>query len=284
MVTAAATTPIVAVMTMAYNENVNLPIWRDHYRRALPHGELFVIDHGSDDGSTTGLQGVSRIPLPRRRMDEIQRSRFIGLLQTSLLQYYDFVIYTDCDELIVVEPELCLTLEAYLGTCGYDYASPIGLNIQHIVDAEPDLRDGMPNLAQRRICYFHSQMCKPLISRVRMKWDPGFHRCDLPLRVDRNLYLFHLKCADRARGLARQKISQRVRWSRKAIEAQHSAHHRLEDEAFLEQFFLQPTRRFHRHGVKPFAFEDELRRVHEPGSGTFIGPFVQIPGRFTDLF
>jgi hypothetical protein len=275
--------PIVAVMTMAYNEGVNLPIWRDHYRRTLPHGELFVIDHGSDDGSVTGLQGINRIPLPRRTMDEIQRSRFVGLLQASLLQYYDYVIYTDCDELIVVEPELCLTLEAYLGTCGYDYAAPIGLNIQHIIDTEPDLRDGEKILAQRRICYFHSAMCKPLISRVRLRWEPGFHRCDLPLRVDPNLYLFHLKFVDCKRGIARHTISHRVKWSRKAIEANHGGHHRLDVDVFMEAAFLGPTKRFHLQGVKPFVFEDELRRVQEPGSGTFLGPFVEIPGRFADV-
>jgi hypothetical protein len=280
----AARKPAVAVVTMAYNESANLPIWRDHYRRAVPHGELFVVDHGSDDGSATGLHGVSRIPLPRRTMDEIQRSRFVSLLQASLLQYYDYVIYTDCDELIVVEPELCLTLEDYLGTCGYDYAAPIGLNIQHIVDAEPDLRDGQPILSQRRICYFHSQMCKPLISRVRLKWEPGFHRCDLPLRVDSNLYLFHLKYADRERSMARQKLAKRVKWSRKAVEAQHGAHHRMEDQVYLEEFFRGPTRRFHRDGVKPFTFEAEVGRAQEPGSGEFLGPFVEIPARFGDAF
>ncbi len=276
--------PRVAVMTMTYNEHVNLPIWRDHYRRALPHGELFVIDHGSDDASATGLEGVSRIPLPRRQMDEMPRSRFVSLLQAAMLQYYDFVIYTDCDELIVVEPGLSLTLEAYLGTCGYDYASPVGLNIQHIIDVEPDLKDGLPILSQRHYCYFHSQMCKPLISRVRLKWEAGFHRCDRPLRIDRNLYLFHLKCADRNRALLRQRILQGVKWSRKAIEANHGGHHRLDDQAFLEQFFLHPAKRFHRDGARPFGFEDELERVQAPDAGTFIGPLLQIPDRFAACF
>jgi hypothetical protein len=284
MVKPASRSALVAVMTMAYNENVNLPIWRDHYRRTLPHGELFVIDHGSDDGSVTGLPGINRIPLPRRTMDEIQRSRFVGLLHASLLQYYDYVIYTDCDEMIVVEPELCLTLEEYLATYGADYASPIGLNIQHIVDVEPDLTDGRPILSQRHFCYFHSRMCKPLISRVRMKWEPGFHRCDLPLHVDRNLYLFHLKRADCKRGLARQIVSHRVKWSRQAIEARHGAHHRMTDEVFMEEFYLGPARRFHRDGFQPFTFEEELQRTHALCAGDVIGPFVEIPARFAEVF
>lgn len=276
--------PRVAIVTMAYNEHVNLPIWCDYYRRALPHGELFVIDHGSDDGSAANLHGVSRIPLPRRQMDEMPRARFVSLLQASLLQYYDFVIYADCDELIVVDPGLSLTLEEYLAACGYDHAAPIGLNIQHIIDVEPDLQGGRPILSQRRYCYFHSQMCKPLISRVRLKWEAGFHRCDLPLHIDRNLFLFHLKCADRTRAVARQTILQGVKWSRKAIEARHGAHHRLDDHDFLEQFFLAPTRRFHRDGVKPFNVEAELTRLQEPGSGSFTGPILHIPDRFSEVF
>lgn len=276
---------------MVYNERINLPIWLAHYGHSVPGAELFVIDHGSDDGSTDGLDQAARIPLPRREMDELPRIRFMRLLQASLLQYYDMVIYTDCDELIVVDPALSMTLGDYLASTDYEYASPIGLNVQHIVEQEPPLDPNRNLLSQRRYCYFRSDMCKPLITRVRLKWEPGFHGCDRPLRIDPNLYLFHLKCIDRDRALARQAILRAVKWTQKAIDAQHGAHHRFDDALFLRQFFLDPSNRFRREGAAPFAFGDEIAQLERqagpagvPLPPPFNGPIVEIADRFKGVF
>jgi hypothetical protein len=284
--------PSIAVVTMAYNEHENLPLWVAHYRQGVPNGALFVIDHGSDDGSVLAQPGVSRVPVPRRFMDEGPRTRFVYLFQGSLLQYYDIVIYTDCDEFIVVEPSLCVTLEQYLAQWAHEYAAPVGLNVQHIPDIEPPLQGGLTLLSQRGYCYFRSDMCKTLISRVRLKWEPGFHRCDRPLRIDPHLYLFHIKSIDRDRALRRQAILQAVRWTRRAREAAHGVHHRFDDALFLRQFFLDPANRFKRDGVGAFGFDDELGRMHyQPETGAavapelpFDGPLVRIPIRFNSAF
>ena len=94
----------IAIMTMVYNESTNLPIWIGHYRRTAPSANLFVIDHGSDDGSTAPVSGVTRIPLPRGELDERDRTFLINSLQQGFLRYYDIVIYADCDELLVPDP------------------------------------------------------------------------------------------------------------------------------------------------------------------------------------
>src|SRR5208282_4196404 len=60
----------IAIVTMVYNERVNLPIWIRHYTNHCPGATLFVIDHGSDDGSTQGLIGVNLVPLPRTPFDD----------------------------------------------------------------------------------------------------------------------------------------------------------------------------------------------------------------------
>jgi hypothetical protein len=55
----------IAIVTMVYNESVNLPIWIRYYRRAAPSATLFVVDHASDDGSTDHIPEVNKLPLPR---------------------------------------------------------------------------------------------------------------------------------------------------------------------------------------------------------------------------
>jgi Glycosyl transferase family 2 len=276
----------IAIMTMVYNESTNLPIWIGHYRRTAPSANLFVIDHGSDDGSIAQESGVTRIPLPRDQMDERDRTFLINSLQQGFLRYYDIVIYTDCDELLVPDPNKSTALDAYLWDQSYPYASPIGLNVLHITDIEPELDFTQPLLRQRQYGQFQSSMCKPLITRIPLTWEPGFHTCDRRPHIDKNLYLFHIKQIDRAEALRRQHIVQRLPWSGAAIEAKHGAHHRYDDERFLREFFLDPANELRRQGAREFVFDAEIARLQQEsqehsgvfGFPDFKGPVVGLPG------
>ena len=44
----------IAALTFAYNESVNLLIWRRYYGEQLGEENLFLIDHGSDDVVAVG--------------------------------------------------------------------------------------------------------------------------------------------------------------------------------------------------------------------------------------
>ncbi len=282
----------IAIMTMVYNESTNLPIWLRHYRSTAPNANLFVIDHASDDGTTDYLPGVNKIPIPRDKLDECDRTFLINSLQQGFLRYYEVVIYTDCDELIVANPAKSATLEAHLRDNRYPYASPVGINVIHIVDAEPPIDFTRPLLLQRRYGQFHSFLCKPLITRVPLKWEPGFHTCNQRINIDKDLYLFHIKQIDKDQALRRQHVLQQLSWSRDAIEADHSAHHRYDDERFVREFFMDPANELRQLGARAFAFEPEIARLqgetHEL-SGIFFfpafkGPVVEIPEIFRTAF
>jgi hypothetical protein len=210
----------------------------------------------------------------------------------GLLQFYDLVIYTDCDELIVPDPAKWPSLEAHLATQSYEYASPVGLNIIHLVDVEAPIDLSQPLLSQRRYCQFQASMCKPLITRIPLSWEPGFHECDKPIRIDKNLYIFHTKAVDRDLALNRLHITQNVPWSQKAIEANHGHHHRYDDERFVREFFLDRVRQFRKQGAQPFEFDAEIARLQQESyvsSGVFrvrqfTGPVVEIPERFRETF
>jgi hypothetical protein len=281
-----------AIVTMVYNESVNLPIWIRYYRRAAPNATLFVIDHSSDDGSTDHVPEVNKLPLPRSEFDEWSRTRLINYLQRALLQYYDLVIYTDCDELIVPDPAKSPSLEAHLATQSYEYASPVGLNIIHLVDVETPIDLTRPLLSQRRYGQFQASMCKPVITRIPLNWEPGFHECDKPVRIDKDLYLFHTKAVDRDCALNRLHLTQKVPWSQKAIEANHGTHHRYDDERFVKEFFLDRVNQFRKQGAQPFQFDAEIARLQQESSLSsgvfrirqFTGPVVEIPERFREAF
>ena len=72
-----------AIITMVYNERINLPIWIRHYTAHCPGATLFAIDHGSDDGSTRDLSGIKLIPLPRTAFDDQVRVEVAGIRDAS---------------------------------------------------------------------------------------------------------------------------------------------------------------------------------------------------------
>lgn len=282
----------IAIVTMVYNESTNLPIWLRHYRRTAPSANLFVIDHGSDDGSTTGVSGVTRIPLPRNEFDERDRTFLINSLQQGFLRYYDIVIYTDCDELLVPDPTKSTALDAYLRNQPYPYASPIGINVLHIADIEPAIDFTRPLLLQRQYGQFQSSLCKPLVTRIALTWEPGFHSCNQRPHIDKELYLFHIKQIDRDEALRRHHVVQRLPWSGAAIEANHGAHHRYDDARFLREFFFDPANELRQQGAREFVFDTEVARLQRESrehSGIFDfpdfkGPIVAIPAAFRTAF
>lgn len=57
-------------------------------------------------------------------------------------------------------------------------------------------------LPQRHWMHFGGAMRKPVLIRPPVNWVPGFHNADTPAHFD-DLYLFHLRWADRAIALRR---------------------------------------------------------------------------------
>ena len=90
----------VAVCTMSYNEDITLPIWMKYYGGLFGRQNLFVIDHGSTDGSTEGVPGINLIKLPRTPFSDLKRSKMVSDLCENLLNFYDYFIYTDTDEFL----------------------------------------------------------------------------------------------------------------------------------------------------------------------------------------
>jgi glycosyltransferase involved in cell wall biosynthesis len=170
-----------AIVTMVYNEPVFLPVWLRHYGAQAGAAHCYVVDHGSTDGSTrpaaTGEASVIRIP--RSPQDDAVRTGFIADFCASLLSWYDAVIYTDVDELLVADPDAAPSLPAFAaGLAAGAVVTAIGLDVIHVPDEEPALDWSRPLGRQRLWARFSSAMCKPVLIRRRVAWAPGFHCID----------------------------------------------------------------------------------------------------------
>lgn len=155
----------IAAITMVFNEQVFLPIWLHHYGRQLGENNLFVIDDGSNDDSTNLSPIVNLVRKRRGALDEDDRARLISFFHEELLRFYDVVLYTDVDELLVVDPSAGLSLGELLAQLSVPCLSAIGFNVIHDAVKESDINVNVPLFRQRRLLQFDAEYCKPLISR-----------------------------------------------------------------------------------------------------------------------
>ena len=191
----------VAALTMAYNEPLWAPAWARHYAAQVGVEHCYLLDHGSSDGSTSGL-GVHVHWMPRSPLDEDARAAVVAGHASRLLQTYDAVVHSDVDELALADPARYVDLRAFAAASPHPVVTAIGLDLQHLPDEEPTLDARLPLGAQRAWVRFSAAMCKPVFIRHPVRWRPGFHGCDAA-PVFGGLYLVHLRYADLGHGLLR---------------------------------------------------------------------------------
>lgn len=197
--TSPTTPPSVLVMTMVRDEAEMLPRWLQHYGDQVGTENLLVLDDNSVDGSTDDLPcTVHRLPPLPGAAYERARMVLVSGLASGFLATYEFVVFVDVDEFLLPDPEKYADLPAFLATrrdC--DAIAPMALNVVHVPAVEPPLRPDEPVLGQRHFAKFTPVMCKPSITQVAADWRWGSHGIGAPFAVDDELYMVHLKFADR---------------------------------------------------------------------------------------
>jgi hypothetical protein len=190
-------------MTFVRDEGVMLPRWVKYYGDQLGVENLYVVDDCSTDGSTADLPcDVIRIPAIRGGKFESTRMGFLDGLGVALRSLYDCVIFCDADEFIVADPARYSGLLDLVASREGQPEAPgalgvLGLNVVHAVGAEPPLDLARPVLGQRQLAKFLPLMCKPALNFVAAPWYIASHGIRTPYRVDPDLWMFHLKFADR---------------------------------------------------------------------------------------
>lgn len=217
-----------AVFTTTWNEAMRLPRWISHYGMAVGSENLWVIDDGSDDGSTERLGAVNVVRRLRERYDERARTALVNNFATDLLSRYDTVVYADVDELLV--PVDGSAFGDWLERPHPAVVTAIGMDVMEVPGIDEPLDPMLPLLAQRRHARLNPTYCKPLVARVPILWRPGMHFSDAETAFD-GLLLLHTRYAHRAAGLARLVQLRTVEIADSEVFA---THWRVQDEAFTD--------------------------------------------------
>lgn len=221
----------IAIVTMVYNEPDYLPIWAEYYSRQLGARNLYVLDHGSDDGSTDGLGQVNVMRIPRSPQDDPKRAAYLSKFCSGLLDWYDVVLYVDVDEIAVADPRYYKDLAAFCAGVTQPVLYAIGVNVIHRLGHETPIDPKRRVLAQRSWVFKSSSMCKPVLIRRPVVWAQGFHSADAPAAFDQ-LYLFHLRWFDLDTGLRRLAKTRTMPWQH----ADAGAHQKVSNEELVQQF------------------------------------------------
>ena len=283
----------VACVTMVYNEPEYLPLWVEHYSKEVGRQNLYIVDHSSTDRSLDAYRDLSIIRVPRSVQNDKQRTKFLSGFCSSLLEYYQSVIYTDCDEILVADPDKYDSLHSFcFANKNHPAITAVGLNVTHVVDEERDIDLQRPLTEQRKYVRFVSPMCKPCVIHEPVNWSPGFHSCEHHA-VFKDLYMFHLRYFDLNLGLDRLERTRSMGW----VSETAGRHQRVDDDTWRKWF--SQFSRFDRLGTFMDEYGsnrlDELkqeflnsRKVDQRGHVTFdrVAPnelFV-IPERFLRKF
>lgn len=227
----------VAVLTSVADESFFFPIWRRYYSRFVEPDNLYVLDHDSTDGSTDG-EGFVRIPIHNPVTDWAWLFSTIQAEQHRLLESYDAVLYTDVDEIIVPDPAYG-DMGRYLDEFDDDFVTCRGWEVLHNPQLEAALDPDAPILAQRQWWFRNTAYDKPLLARVPMSWQGGFHgRADGAVNDDPRLFLIHLHRADFDRCLQRHRQRVARPWKAEQVAQGWGYQSRIvEAAAFASWFF-----------------------------------------------
>ncbi|WP_299410888.1 glycosyltransferase family 2 protein [uncultured Roseobacter sp.] len=212
------TKSILAVATMVYQDYFFLERWYRYYDKQVGAENLYVFSHGNDPRHREIAKHANVINLPRDdTMFKFDRRRWraLGNCATGLLEFYNWIIVTDVDEIVIVDPQSASTIQDYLLS---NYANskkspknlaPFCLELIHLPDEEPlPILDHETILSRRRIFRPNWNYSKPCLVSGPVVFGPGGHRNTLGRRhMPPDLYTLHLKYFDYAtmEGIASEK-------------------------------------------------------------------------------
>lgn len=227
-----------AVSTMVYDDADCLKVWLRYWRGQLSERDLYVIIDGPNpelEAMAAGCQVIVRDrPEPHELMEE-ERWEMLSAFAADLLERYEVAVYSDVDEIIVVDPKSRRTVAEALTASNLPVRHTRGIELIHRRDLEPAEIDlDAPILKQRQ--YFRSAgyYSKPCILRQPVTWGRGGHYTNYRgLHVAPDLYTVHLRFFDIDLFLDRARRRRKTTESTEFMKGRRSRQWRNSDEGAL---------------------------------------------------
>ncbi|MFW2587128.1 glycosyltransferase family 2 protein [Sagittula sp. SSi028] len=194
----------VAALTMVYRDTWALSRWYAHHARQFGARNLFVVAHGEDPEIARICPEASIITIPRDDLAHFDRRRaqMLDGFHAGLSKAYDWVVRTDADELICVDPALWRDVPQALAAQDGPVVTALGFDVVELPGDAP-MHDA-PVLSQRRNIAFSGHYSKAVAANRAVAFHLHGVRVaprkleNYPFNMPRGLFLAHLKYANRA--------------------------------------------------------------------------------------
>lgn len=203
MTNATSHTPRIAAVTMARNDEFFLNRWIKYYGDQIGSENLHIYLDGLDQKIPSGHARANIKKLPhrdeeRQRGDKTRILLLSDLAKKLFADGYDIVIGCDCDEFLIVDPDVGQTLPQYLsGIKNRVTVSGLGLDVGMDLESEKPLDTRAPFLPQRKYAVLSTRYTKPVVLFRPRTWGSGFHSVKgTNFHIDKNLYLLHFGSVD----------------------------------------------------------------------------------------
>lgn len=225
-----------AIFTVVKNEKLFMPIWYSYYSKFFYKEDIYILDNNTDDGSLDSIDcNITKIQ-SEFDLDYRLLTTEVTKFQQTLLKEYQYVVYTDIDEIIfnIIEPDLRKYISSLLKN-KTTHVTCTAFEIYHdIENGECNYNSEKKILDQRNLWFRYPFYDKTLISSVPCSWVVGFHHTtNLAPNQDPNLVLLHLHRFDynshRDRKISFQKL--------KFIKNGDGSQNKLKSESEIHSFF-----------------------------------------------
>lgn len=272
---------------MVRNEDFFLRKWIEYYAGQLGRENLYICFDGEDQEIPEFTAGCN-IKVFNHVTENVtagdkRRAALLSDEASELSKKYDFIIGTDVDEFLIVDPALKMTLPEFLSrNRKYQCISGLGIDVGMDITAESSLESDKPILSQRKYALVHSRYTKASVIRGNLTWGSGFHRVKgKNYHILRGLYLFHFGGCDISRLIDKKQDNELKEsgWSRH-LDKRLSTIRQIETAAYKNQ-------------IKEWESIINLCRVSQTlfrplfawNKPTMFGnkPVVRIPERFKSI-
>jgi hypothetical protein len=227
------------VFTIVKNESFFLPIWHKYYLNYFEDKDIFILDHESTDGSTIGYKNV-KIIKNEFTQDNQWLIKVTKDFQKELLLKYDYVLFTNVDEIICPDPHKYDGIIDYLkNNKKQEIFRCNGSEVLNFPE-ENKIEYKEKILKQRNFWYENNELySKTLLSKIPLKWTGGWHRLDdLNPKIEKDLKLIHLhrmdfeECQKRHKKVKKEKV-----FIQDLEQKKWGWHHFVSDEDFPKWFY-----------------------------------------------
>lgn len=212
-----------AIFTIGKDERFHLPQWIRYYSQHFAYEDMYVLDHESADPDVQTIldefehSGGNVFPI---RSDVVFDHDWLletaHATQSELLCHYDYVLYTDTDEIVI-------PVDGTLGEFLENADKPSYRCIGYEVIEDTVARHGMYD--------------KTLLASHSLRWSYGWHDATPYIEPSGELFLYHLHRMDYGEAWAKNRRWAQHRWDANAIAGGFSIQNQIDDEERFREWF-----------------------------------------------